>query len=282
MKRLQSVIYVLIGYFFSAFNNVIVKYLKDIPVSEITAFRFLFSLIILSPIFLKKRDLLKTKYLKLHFFRGFIFFFAITIWGIGIQKSLLATSAVIGLSEPFFVLIFSFIVLNEKINIWRFMSVFVCFLSILSMIDFSEFNLDSGSFYLLLGTALCGFYQILNKKCSSVENKITSIVYYSFFGFLTSFPFLYKNFVPLNFKELSALFLLGLSAVLLLFFLLKGFALADASFLSPLKYSEFLYSVVFGYLFFNEIPILYSFIVMFIIIISNLLLFLYEHNKKKI
>ena len=281
MKRLHAVIYVLIGYFFSAFNNVIVKYLKDIPVIEITSFRFLSSLIILLPLAIKNKNLLKSNYKKLHLFRGFIFFFAITTFGIGVQNSLLATSAVIGLSEPFFMLIFSFIFLREKITFYRFLSVFICFLSILSMIDFSDFDLNSASFYLLLGTALCGFYHILNKQVSDKENNITSIIYYSFFGFLTSFPFLYKVFIMPNFIQISALFLLGLSSILLLFFLLKGFALADASFLSPLKYSEFLYSAIFGYVFFNEIPILYSFVVMLIIIISNFLLFIYEHSKKK-
>ena len=149
------------------------------------------------------------------------------------------------------------------------------------MIDFSEFSFNSSSFFLLLGTAFVALYQILNKKCANIDNKITAMIYYSFFGFLVSCPLLFYNFVVPTFKELLFLISLGLSADLLLFCLLKGYALADASFLSPLKYSEFVYSVIFGYIFFNEIPILKSLIVILIIMIANTILFIYEHFKKK-
>jgi len=281
MKRIKAVIWILTGYFFSVLNNVIVKYLVNIPTNEITSFRMLFSLLLLLPFVINKKELLYSKCPKLHFFRGVLFFIGITIWGIGVKGSLLATSSVIGLSEPFFVLIFSIIILNEKVGLQRFLAIFLCFLSILSMIDFSEFNFNSSSFFLLLGTAFVALYQILNKKCANIDNKITSLIYYSFFGFVISCPLLIYNFVVPTFKELLFLISLGLSADLLLFCLLKGYALADASFLSPLKYSEFVYSVILGYIFFNEIPILKSLIVILIIMIANTILFIYEHFKKK-
>ena len=112
MKRIKAVIWILTGYFFSVLNNVIVKYLVNIPTNEITSFRMLFSLLLLLPFVINKKELLYSKCTKLHFFRGIIFFIGITIWGIGVKGSLLATSSVIGLSEPFFVLIFSIAILN--------------------------------------------------------------------------------------------------------------------------------------------------------------------------
>ena len=281
MNRIKAVLWILTGYSFSVLNNVIVKYLENIPANEITSFRMLFSLLLLTPFVIKNPQLLQSKCPKIHFLRGIFFFIGITLWSLGVKNSLLATSSVIGLSEPFFVLIFSIIILNEKVGIQRFLAIFLCFLSILSMIDFSEFNINSSSFFLLLGTSFVAIYQILNKKCSDIDNKITSLIYYSFFGFLISCPFLFYNFVVPNFKELIILISLGLSADLLLFSLLKGYSLAEASFLSPLKYSEFVYSAIFGYMFFNEIPILKSLIVMLIIMCTNAILFLYEHYYKK-
>ena len=281
MKRIQAVLWVLTGYFFSVLNNVFVKYLNNIPSNEITSFRFLFSLLLLLPIAFNNRKLFYSKCPKLNMLRGFLFFIGITLWGIGVKGSLLATSSVIGLSEPFFVLLFSIIILKEKVGLQRFLAIFLCFLSILFMIDFSEFNVNSSSFFLLLGTAFVALYQILNKKCANIDNKITAMIYYSFFGFLVSLPLLFYNFVVPSFKELMFLMSLGLSADLLLFSLLKGYALAEASFLSPLKYSEFVYSVILGYIFFQELPTLKSLIVVFIIMITNILLFFYEHYKGK-
>lgn len=281
MNRIKAVIWVLIGYSFSVLNNVIVKYLVNIPTNEITSFRMLFSLLLLLPFTINKKKLLYSKCPKLHFLRGIFFFIGITLWGIGVKGSLLATSSVIGLSEPFFVLIFSILILNEKVGLQRFFAIFLCFLSILSMIDFSEFSINSSSFFLLLGTSFVALYQILNKKCANIDNKITSLIYYNFFGFLISCPLLFYNFVVPTFRELTTLIILGLSADLLLFSLLKGYSLAEASFLSPLKYSEFGYSVIFGYIFFNEIPIFKSLIVMLIIILTNTILYFYEHLKKK-
>ena len=281
MKRIKAVLWVLTGYFFSVLNNVFVKYLNNIPSNEITSFRLLFSLLLLLPIAFNDRKLFYSKCPKLNMLRGFLFFIGITLWGIGVKRSLLATSSVIGLSEPFFVLLFSIIILKEKVGLQRFFAIFLCFLSILFMIDFSEFNVNSSSFFLLLGTAVVALYQILNKKCANIDNKITAMIYYSFFGFLISCPLLFYNFVVPTFKELLILISLGLSADLLLFSLLKGYSLAEASFLSPLKYSEFVYSVIFGYIFFNEIPIFKSLVVMFIIMLTNTLLFIYEHLKRK-
>ena len=281
MKRIQAVLWVLTGYFFSVLNNVFVKYLDNIPSNEITSFRLLFSLLLLLPIAFNDRKLFYSKCPKLNMLRGFLFFIGITLWGIGVKRSLLATSSVIGLSEPFFVLLFSIIILKEKVGLQRFFAIFLCFLSILFMIDFSEFNVNSSSFFLLLGTAVVALYQILNKKCANIDNKITAMIYYSFFGFLVSLPLLFYNFVVPSFKELIFLMSLGLSADLLLFSLLKGYALAEASFLSPLKYSEFVYSVILGYVFFHELPILKSLIVVFIIMLTNTLLFFYEHYKGK-
>ena len=231
MNRIKAVFWILTGYFFSVLNNVIVKYLQNIPSNEITSFRMLFSLLLLLPFVINKKQLLHSKCVGLHFLRGLIFFFGITIWAIGVKGSLLATSSVIGLSEPFFVLLFSIIILNEKVGLQRFLTIFLCFLSILSMIDFSEFSFNSSSFFLLLGTSFVALYQILNKKCANIDNKITSLIYYSFFGFLISCPLLIYNFVIPTFKELIFLISLGLSADLLLFCLLKGYSLADASFL---------------------------------------------------
>lgn len=281
MKRIKAVLWVLTGYFFSVLNNVFVKYLNNIPSNEITSFRLLFSLLLLLPIAFNNRKLFYSKCPKLNMLRGFLFFIGITLWGIGVKRSLLATSSVIGLSEPFFVLLFSIIILKEKVGLHRFFAIFLCFLSILFMIDFSEFNVNSSSFFLLLGTAVVALYQILNKKCANIDNKITAMIYYSFFGFLVSLPLLFYNFVVPSFKELIFLMSLGLSADLLLFSLLKGYALAEASFLSPLKYSEFVYSVILGYVFFHELPILKSLIVVFIIMLTNTLLFFYEHYKGK-
>ena len=278
MNRIKAVIWVLIGYSFSVLNNVIVKYLVNIPTNEITSFRMLFSLLLLLPFTINKKELLYSKCPKLHFLRGIFFFIGITLWGIGVKGSLLATSSVIGLSEPFFVLIFSILILNEKVGLQRFFAIFLC---LLSMIDFTEFSINSSSFFLLLGTSFVALYQILNKKCANIDNKITSLIYYSFFGFLISCPLLFYNFVVPTFRELTTLIILGLSADLLLFSLLKGYSLAEASFLSPLKYSEFGYSVIFGYIFFNEIPIFKSLIVMLIIILTNTILYFYEHLKKK-
>ena len=89
----------------------------------------------------------------------------------------------------------------------------------------------------------------------------------------------YMSFAMPSIHDLFLLLLLGAGANLILYFLLKSFALTDASSVAPYRYVELLFSAILGYLIFNEIPTIHTLIGAFIIIPCTLFV-IYNEIKR--
>ena len=93
---------------------------------------------------------------------------------------------------------------------------------------------------------------IVNKKYVVKESLIAMLLYSNLATLLFTIPFLIGDFVMPTEKQLVLLFILGAGANMLLYFLLKAFALADASYLVPFRYTEILIAGLMAYIFFGE------------------------------
>ena len=280
-KQLKAIGWILIASFCGSFNDVFTKLLSShISSIEIACGRFFFSFILILPFVLRNKQSLKTNKPHVHFLRGVIFFCAISLWGLGLKTTYVSTAALISFSEPFFLLLLSFLLLHEKITVPRFLATMISFLSVLLIVDIRTLNLGSGVVILLVAEVFFALSDVINKHCSKNEDHLTMVFYYSLFAFMISGVFTINNFVMPTLEDVFYFFCLGASSDLFLTLLLNAFALADASFLSPFKYSEFIFSVMFGFVFFREIPTIYSFFVITIIVFCNILLMVYENKKK--
>ncbi len=280
--QLKAIGWILIASFWGSFNDVFTKLLSShISPIEIACWRAFFSFILVLPFALRDRQCLKTNKIHIHFLRGGLFFCGISLWGLGLKTTYISTAALITFSEPFFLLLLSALLLREKITYPRLLATMVSFLSVFFIIDIRTLNLASGVVILLLAEFFFALADIINKYGSNNENHLTIVFYYSLFAFIISGVFTINNFAMPTWKELFYLFCLGLSSDLFLALLLNAFSLADASFLSPFKYSEFIFSVIFGYFFFQEKVTNNSFFVITIIVVCNVLLMMYENKEKK-
>jgi S-adenosylmethionine uptake transporter len=87
-------------------------------------------------------------------------------------------------------------------------------------------------------------------------------------GFLPAFYFWQNPTLP----DLILLFCLGAGSNLILFCLLKGFALVAVSAVAPYRYLEVVFSTIFGYIIFIETPGFYTYIGALIIIPTTLMI----------
>lgn len=278
-RKLNAVLWMISGAFLGSCNDVFTKTLsfKFNPI-EISSARSFFAVICLLPFMLNIKKF-KTDNVLIHFSRGLIFFIAITLWGNGLQLTHISLAALISFSGPFFLLFMSKIFLKEDFTVPRFLATFVIFSITLGMIDFKDIKFGLGCMYLFIGEIFFSLSDIINKKYSIVENHITMIFYYSLFSFLISFIptiFIYKK--P-DYIDLIYMICLGCNSNMSLFCFLRAFSLEDATFLSPFKYLEFVFSVIFSFYLYGTLPTKYSFFAMSVIIISNLCLIFYENRE---
>ena len=158
----------------------------------------------------------------------------------------------------------------------------ISFIAIVYTIDLHSLNFRSASSLLLFSCIFFALSDFLNKKFVNSEPDMTMVFYFNLFAFLISIPFVLTTFVMPSMRDLFFTFCLGASANCLLYFLLRAFMLSDASFLSPFRFFEFIFSAFFAYIFFSEIPDYKCYIAMVVIFCCNFFLFMEPREEDNI
>ncbi len=240
----------------SSINDVMSKYAGiRLHSYEITFFRFLFGTITLLPFVVYYGvSTLKTNRPFVHFMRGLFLFLGIAAWTYGLTIAPVTTATVVSFTIPIFVLVLGFFFLSENIIWQRWGITIIAFAGLVITLNPSaeDFNPE---ILIFIAAAICfSILDIINKKFVIKETMISMLFYSAIVTAVLAFPFALKFWTFPTVKELVLLFILGTSANLILFFLLKAFAVADATALAPYRYFELAVSALIAYLVFQEIP----------------------------
>ncbi|UAT42891.1 DMT family transporter [Anaplasmataceae bacterium AB001_6] len=268
--------------FLGVVNDVIVKLLNpNIAAQEIIFFKYVFGTISLLPLIAYFRISLKTRYIFLHALRGLILNLAFFLWIKGLLLSHIALATMINFTTPLFLLILNLVFLNEKVNWHRFTGTIIGFAGIIIAIGCGIDGLNLKYLFLFGATFFFALLDVINKQYLVKEPFIVTLFYSSLFTFLFSVPGTVEYWtIPVQ-SDLLILFLLGISANLLLFFLLKAFSLADATALSPYRYLELMFSLILGYLIFNEMPVKNTYYGLSLILSSIGFIFYFERQNQQ-
>jgi S-adenosylmethionine uptake transporter len=240
----------------STLNDIIAKYAgMRLPSTEVGFFRFLFSAITLVPFILYYgKNTLKTSNPLLHIARGVLLFFGITAWTYGLTVTQVTTGTVISFATPLFTLVLAIFFLEEKIIWQRWLATIIGFLGI--VVTLKPHSADFNPEVLIFVAAAVAFamLDILNKKFVIKESTISMLFYSALITALLSTPSAVIYWESPTMLELFLLFVLGISANLILFFLLKAFSLIDATASAPYRYFELIFSALAAFLVFHELP----------------------------
>ena len=254
----------------------IAKYLSSsLPVLQITWARYFFTVVIILPtmvLFFKKNLKLSEKP-KLQIIRGVLLFFANILFFYSISQISLSKALTLAFIAPLIVTIFSPIFLNEKVGFNRWVAVMIGFLGCLIVIrpGLIDFNLAT---FAALGTGfMYGFYLIVTRKLSNVDNPLLTLLFTGIVGaFIGSFAIPFYWVMPSSDQWLF-LFLIGFFASIGHLLLILSLKLADASKLAHFGYFEILPNVIIGFYFFNNVPDIFHLAGLVLIIGSGVYIF---------
>jgi len=240
----------------SSINDVIAKYVGvRLHSYEITFFRFMFGTMTLIPFVMYYGvATLKTSRPTVHFMRGFLLFLGMAGWTYGLTLAPVTTATVVSFTVPIFVLVLGVFFLSEHILWQRWLVTVVAFVGLVITLNPSaeDFNPE---ILIFIAAAVCfAILDIINKKFVIKESMISMLFYSAIVTALLALPFALQNWIVPNSEELILLFILGAGGSLILFFLLKAFAVADATALAPYRYIELIFSAIIAYIVFQEIP----------------------------
>jgi S-adenosylmethionine uptake transporter len=216
----------------------------------------------------------------IHFLRGSLLFVGMILWCYSLNIAPITSVTVISFTIPIFTIILAVFFLKERIGYVRLLVAILGFIGAIIVINPFHVSFNAASLLLLIAALLFSGLDIINKKFVPQETMLSMLFYSSLTIVILSIgPALYY-WSPTNLHDLLLLFILGCFANLILFCILKAFALSEASALAPFRYVELLFSGISGWILFHEIPTLHTLIGAAIIIPSTLTLVYYENRNR--
>ncbi len=270
---MKAIIFSLLGWMFLPVMDGFAKYLStDLPILQITWSRYFFTVAFTLPImfFFYNKELVWSKKPKLQIIRGLILLSANICFFYSISLISLAKALTLAFIAPLIVTSFSPFFLGERVGFRRWTAVIIGFIGSLVVIrpGFLEINLAS---FAALGTGIMyGFYLIITRKLSNSDSPLLTLLITGLVGaVIVSFliPFVW---IKPTLTQWSMMAGIGLFACIGHLFLILSLKYADASKLAPLGYTEIIPNVAIGYYFFSDFPDNWTFLGLFIIVISGI------------
>lgn len=265
-----------------ALMNMFVKLSGDIPAIQKSFFRNLVAVFIALSILLKSGYgfRIEKKNIGLLLWRSLCGTIGIIANFYAVDHLLLADASIIQKVGPFFVIIFSFFLLKEKVTKTQLISIVIAFIGTMFVVKPSFTNTQLiPSFVALLGAMAAGMAYTLVRMLSQRGVKGPQIVFYfSLFSCLSVLPYLIVNFTPMTSIQILYLMLAGISAAGGQFAVTAAYSYAAGKDISLFDYSQVIFAAIFGFIAFHQIPDALSLIGY--LIIFGITYYMYVKNKK--
>ena len=282
-KKYKAVIYIILSALSFSFMNMFVRMAGDIPAFQKSFFRNIVALIFATVVLIKNKQSFKWKEgnFKYLFLRSLTGTIGIVCNFYALGKIPLADASILNKMSPFFVIIFSILILKEKLTFLQGTAVFAAFIGTLFVIKPSFQNIDLfPSIIALLGGMGAGFaYTMVRILGNRGENGPLIVFFFSAFSCLVTLPSLIFDFHPMEWWQVLMLVGAGLGATGGQFGITAAYCHAPAREISIYDYSQIIFVTLLGFLFLGEVPDVYSFIGYILICAMAVLMFLYNNNK---
>ncbi len=237
------------------------------------------TVLILSPILFK---VLYTKHWLLQLLRSLLLFAATYLFFTSLKYLQLSEATAIFQIAPIFVIILSVFVLKENVGMRRWIGVLFGLIGALFIIRPGG-ELFSVSIIFPAIAAFCySSYVIATKYLSADEGTSTNFLYTSMIGSLLATILVIPSWEPIPFDSgLIVLCLFGLLGATGHYCLIHAFRITEASFLAPFTYISLIFGTLWGYIFFMEVPQVFTIVGGFIIVMSGIYVWYREQKAKE-
>lgn len=282
-KKYKGVIYIILSAFFFALMSMFIRLSGDIPSFQKAFFRNFVAMAISVITMIKhhEKPVIKSGNLIYLVMRSICGTVGIICNFYAIDHINLSDASMLNKMSPFFAIIFSFILLKEKISPVQALIVTGAFIgSVFIVKPSSEILSSPASLVGLLGGMGAGtaytFVRILGQKG---ENKSFIVLFFSAFSCLVFLPFLIFDYHDMTIKQLIFLILAGASAAGGQFSVTSAYCYAPAREISVYDYSQLIFATILGFFVFGQIPDKLSIIGYAIIISMAVIMFIYNNKK---
>ncbi len=283
-ERSKGICFILLSALCFALMSLFVKLSGDLPSMEKAFFRNIVALVFAAFILYRRHIPLKLE--KGNAWALFLRCFCGTVGLIcnfyAIDHLAISDANMLNKMSPFFAIIFSFLILKERVAPYQAVCVITAFIGTLfilrpgfdSMVTFP-------AFIGLLGGIGAGIAYTMVRVLGNRGVKGPLIVFsFSLFSTLVTLPYLIFDYAPMTGKQFLFLLLAGLAASGGQFSITAAYTHAPAKDISIFDYMQIIFSSLLGLIVLHEVPVWLSVVGYFIIIGSSLAMFLIRRRKE--
>ncbi len=282
-KQYKGIFYIILSAFCFSLMDMFVRMSGDLPSIQKSFFRNIVAAVFGCILVLKEKDSFQWKkgsgkYLILRSLFGTL---GILCNFYAIDHLALADASMLNKMSPFFVVIFSFLFLKEKVTAAQILLVMGAFGGSLFVVKPTVSNLDLiPSLIGLLGGLGAGAAYTMVRKLGTVGIKGPFIVFFfSTFSCVITLPWLIFDYHAMTLWQVLVLLLAGLCAAGGQFAITAAYCYAPASEVSIYDYTKVIFSMILGFVMFQQIPDFYSWVGY--IIICLMAIFMFFYNKRR-
>lgn len=233
-----------------------------------------YSFVLLLSLFESKRKnnpkFYKSNNYKLQIFRSLLSVVESGFFVLAFRYMTLADAHSVGALAPVIVVALSVIILKEKVSIKVWIAIFVGFVGVLIVLRPTSTIFDIKSMIPLVAAFFLGLYQVITKKTSEYDSPEVSLFYTSIVGIIITSLLAFNFWQSTN--MISYLLFLGIGIFFSLgfYFQINALSNARASIIQPFHYTLIFWAIILGYIFYGDIPDIFTIIGAIIITSSGI------------
>ena len=250
-----AVFFMIFSGFFATTMHCLIRFAtEDHHPFEVAFFRTIFVLIIFLPLVARNGiSSLKSNNIKLQTFRAIVGSVAMLCMFYGLSITELAKATALMFTVPIFATILAILFLKEIVGIRRWLAMIVGFTGAVIVLR-PDVELGFGPLLILCASLMWSSSMLMAKTLTKTDS-ISSITFWQAAGLI---PATFILAVPVwqwpNLSQLFMFLMIAIAGTLVHWFLNEALKRAEISALLPLDYLRLIWSVLMGFIFFNELP----------------------------
>lgn len=263
--------------------NVFAKTLTaDYAIPQVLWARYVFHIMILVVVFgTGFFHVLKTDHFGLQATRSGLMIIAAACYFTGISMIALADASAIMFLVPIIVTAVSAPFLGERIGLRRWFGVLFGFVGALIIIRPGTAMMQTGALFMIGAAFSQAFYQLFTRRVSDTDSASTSLMYAALGGSIVLSAIVPFYWIQPDLKAWIFMIMLGLCAGAGHFAMIKAYTAAPAPTVAPYFYTHLIWSTIFGYSFFGDLPDLWTLTGAAVIVTSGLYIYHREKVRKQ-
>ena len=253
---LAAVLLMLGGDFMFALNDALGKWLvATFSVGQVVLVRSLGAFIILGPMIARQGvgELFSLERPWLHVLRVVMATTDTVLFYAAVVHLPLADVMTFYMAGPIYVAAISHVFLGEKVGWRRWLAILVGFVGVVIALRPSSAALSASSIYALIGSLSFATATVLNRRLRGTSDG-TLVTWQTVGALIGGAALAGGNWQAAGPFDLFAMLLLGIISCIAHLMITRALKMAPASTLAPLHYSLLLWGVVFGLVFFSDVP----------------------------